>query len=664
MSLRARLVAAFAGLVAVPLVLAALILARTLPASAEAHGRERLTDARAVAESRLSEACQRMVSSAVTLARTAAKPDAAVRGAVSSGADVAELLGPSGEPVATAAQGAADLPAAAALANDCRGPGRVGPRLVAARVQLTDAGGRARGAAVTAVDLTSAAFLAGLTAQTPARAAVLEPGAAVPPSLRAAAGRAPAGLGGAVLTVRGDLVAYLPLEGGATLLLTARAPDTGDPLVLLGIAALLGLLLAVLAARQLASSVTRPLTALSEAATRVAAGDLQTRLPERPGTEAGELAAAFNRMTEALQRTITDLRDSRDELHKNVSRLGDALAGTHDLDHMLAVILDTAVTIVHAEAGALLLTTAGRDALHLAVGRGLDDRLPGGAHGARIAMRWRPPAGPKAAMPPGAAARVAATGEPLYGEVGPGGLELSPDEPRGRAVLAVPLRSSGRVTGVLCLYDPIDGAPFAERDLEGVLAFVEQATVAIDNVLMHQEAQRLSITDGLTGLWNYRYATLALGREVERALRFHRPLAVLMLDLDRFKDVNDRFGHPRGDAVLIEVAQRLRSVVREVDVLARYGGEELLLILPETDLAGAEQLAGRILHHIRSAPMGGPGEEPVRMTTSIGIAVLPADGETPRALLRAADGALYAAKAAGRDTARSAARSGQGADLH
>ena len=107
--------------------------------------------------------------------------------------------------------------------------------------------------------------------------------------------------------------------------------------------------------------------------------------------------------------------------------------------------------------------------------------------------------------------------------------------------------------------------------------------MAIDNVLLHQEAQRLSLTDPLTALWNYRYLTIGLGHEIERATRFARPLAALMLDLDRFKAINDEHGHQVGDAVLIELAGRMRAEVREVDTVARYGGEEFVIVLPETD---------------------------------------------------------------------------------
>lgn len=663
MSLRARLTAAFVAVVALPLMLAAIVLARTVPAAAQAHGRERVADARAVADSRLAATCQELVTTAVVLARGAARPGPAVRAAVTSGADVAVLLGLTGTPVAQDVNGSATLVDIATAAGDCRRNGRGGPVLIAARVALTAVDGRLRGTAIAGVDLTNPARLARITAGTPVQAAVVRAGQPTPARFAKAAGRLAGGVPAEVVRAGTWLVAYLPLDGGATLLLAQSAPDSNGTLLLLAAAAGLGLLLALIAGRQLATAVTRPLSALCAAATRVAGGDLDTRLRERPGTETGDLAVAFNRMTEALQHTITDLRASRDELHQNVGRLGSALSGTHDLGRILEVILETALGSGHATAGGLLLTTAGSDALYLAVERGLADRLSGDPQGASVSLDWERGHDPSAEPSPGVLARVAATGESLHGNVGPGGLQLALDEPQARSVLAVPLRSGGRVTGVLSLYDPADGQSFTTLDVETVRTFLGQATVAIDNVLLHQEAQRLSITDALTGLWNYRYATLALGREVERALRFERPMSLLMLDLDRFKDVNDRYGHPRGDAVLIEVAGRLRSVVREVDVLSRYGGEELMLILPETDMVGAQQLADRVLDTIRSTPIGGPGEEPVWMTTSIGIAVLPDHGDSPRAMLRAADSALYAAKAGGRNTSRLALPTATVADV-
>jgi diguanylate cyclase (GGDEF)-like protein len=175
----------------------------------------------------------------------------------------------------------------------------------------------------------------------------------------------------------------------------------------------------------------------------------------------------------------------------------------------------------------------------------------------------------------------------------------------------------------------------------------------LDNVLLHQEAQRLSVTDALTGLGNYRSFQQILSREIERAARFERTLSLLMLDLDLFKAVNDTHGHQVGNAVLVEVAERLRAEVREVDVVARYGGEEFAVVLPESDRVGAGHTAERINIAMRRRPIT-VGDLELSVTVSIGVAVFPEHGQTAASLVRAADEALYAAKAAGRDQWRMA----------
>lgn len=388
----------------------------------------------------------------------------------------------------------------------------------------------------------------------------------------------------------------------------------------------------------MARVTTRPLAELSEAALAVADGRLDTHIDIRSRDEVGKLALAFNTMTDELRTYIHALQDSRDELKRNLTRLGDTLSSTHDLKKMLAVILETAMVTIRAEAGALMLFSGNRDELYLKVGRGLDGRLASSS--VRVAIGE------------GVAGRVAQTGEGVHGQVGPdaqGELRLAPSEPRADSVIAVPLKSQGRVIGVLNLYDRVDADEFDDNDLATIRSFANQATVAIDNVLLHQEAQRLSITDGLTGLWNYRYFQMNFDKEIERASRFQRPLALLIFDLDKFKQVNDVYGHQRGDSVLIELATRVKGAIREVDTLARYGGEEFVLILPETDLEGATLAAGKICELVRQRRFGAAGEEPIRVTVSIGVAVYPEHGRSGVTLVRSADAALYAAKESGRD---------------
>src|SRR6266704_3823414 len=166
-----------------------------------------------------------------------------------------------------------------------------------------------------------------------------------------------------------------------------------------------------------------------------------------------------------------------------------------------------------------------------------------------------------------------------------------------------------------------------------------------------RELERLSITDDLTGLYNRRYVMEALANEVRRSRRLEHPFTLLMLDVDRFKEYNDAYGHLAGDAALARVAAILKESTRDVDCAARYGGEEFVVLLPETEAQGATETAQRIQARLaRDALVGG------KLTVSVGVAQFPADGESPDELLAGADAALYQAKREGRNRVLRAVR--------
>jgi diguanylate cyclase (GGDEF)-like protein len=181
--------------------------------------------------------------------------------------------------------------------------------------------------------------------------------------------------------------------------------------------------------------------------------------------------------------------------------------------------------------------------------------------------------------------------------------------------------------------------------------------VSIENVGLHEAVQRQAVTDELTGLFNHRRFQEALVSEAERAKRFGHSVALVMLDLDDFKHVNDSYGHQQGDVVLAAVARVLRASSREIDAPARYGGEELAVVLPETDLEGAFRLAERVRLGIEALEFPMPDGGLLRVTASLGVAAIPETASAPRELLAAADAALYEAKRAGRNkTVRAGAR--------
>jgi diguanylate cyclase (GGDEF)-like protein len=201
------------------------------------------------------------------------------------------------------------------------------------------------------------------------------------------------------------------------------------------------------------------------------------------------------------------------------------------------------------------------------------------------------------------------------------------------------------------------GSLSGSQTLIGVLlaAFVLLALGLIVPLLrdlqrLHDRTAAQAITDELTGISNRRHFSETLSMEVERAKRFDRPLAVLMLDLDDFKQVNDSYGHLQGDKVLREVAQALVAEARKVDEPARFGGEEFALALPETDIVGAAELGERIRSRIAGKAISlDRGGEKVKLTVSIGVAGTPDHPRDPHALVEIADQALYRAKREGKN---------------
>jgi len=178
---------------------------------------------------------------------------------------------------------------------------------------------------------------------------------------------------------------------------------------------------------------------------------------------------------------------------------------------------------------------------------------------------------------------------------------------------------------------------------------LEPAALALDTALRVQRAQALSVTDDLTQLYNSRFLGQVLRRETKRTARTRRPVALLFVDLDGFKDVNDTHGHLLGSRALVEVAAVLRRAARETDIIARYGGDEFAIVLPETDLAGAQLVAERVRDRIAAHRfLHGEGLA-VRLTASIGIAVLPDHATTAEGLLQAADRAMYWVKSRGKN---------------
>jgi diguanylate cyclase (GGDEF)-like protein len=192
------------------------------------------------------------------------------------------------------------------------------------------------------------------------------------------------------------------------------------------------------------------------------------------------------------------------------------------------------------------------------------------------------------------------------------------------------------------------GERFNKDQRETATWLVGHAAIALANVRKHRTVEKQALVDPLTGLANRRLAEGALETELARAGRFDEPLALLMSDLDDFKQINDRWGHPFGDEVLREYATALAESIREIDLAGRWGGEEFAVMLPETDLEGGAALAERIRANLRNRSIVAPDGERVEITASFGVAAYP-DARSKDELVGAADSALYEAKRAGKD---------------
>ncbi len=407
------------------------------------------------------------------------------------------------------------------------------------------------------------------------------------------------------------------------------------------------LLLAMLAAAGVSRALTGQIGTFLDAARRLARGDFAHPVPVTGRDEFAQLGHEFNSMSSQLEAKIEEIERKREELEATIRRVGDALATGLDRDGVIALAVRQAVDACAAEAGRAL--PVARGAFHeRRSGRddaGLDDAL--------VAAERR-------AFEPGP-------------ELGPELLDsVDPESPRPRPrrasaaqtghahALAVPMRavvssSEAEFLGVLSIAR--HGPAFTREEEELLEYLAGQAIVSIENASLHETVGRQAVTDELTGLANARAFRSILDREIERSRRFQTPLGLVMVDLDDFKQVNDRHGHQQGDEVLASVAAVLRDFSRDIDAPARYGGEELAVVLPQTDSDGAALLAGRMREAVERLRVPSvSGGAALRVTASFGIASVPESATDREELVAAADAALYRAKRGGKNRVERAER--------
>ncbi len=383
-----------------------------------------------------------------------------------------------------------------------------------------------------------------------------------------------------------------------------------DRFALLGTLALF-LVLAALGALVVSRSLQRQVGALLEGARRLGRGEFDEEIPTSGTDELAQLAGAFNAMSQQLRRRIEELGDERERLRSAIRRIGETFAANLDREGLLEIVASAAVDAVRADGGRAVVAAA--DAR--------EEALAG----------WSEGLGP---LLDAAEQRI------VQGHDG----FVSDGDLHG---LAVPMGSESGIRGFVAVARR--GEPFTAADAEVVAYLSGQAAVSLENVGRHEEAEREALTDPLTGLANRRRFDELLRTAVDRAQRDGQPLSLLVIDLDHFKSINDRFGHQTGDAVLREVAWVLRDGVRGLDAPARLGGEEFGVLLPATDAEGALMLAERLRESVQRLRVVTEDGQQISVTTSIGAGTVGGLRATGASLVAVADGALYEAKRSGRN---------------
>jgi diguanylate cyclase (GGDEF)-like protein len=381
--------------------------------------------------------------------------------------------------------------------------------------------------------------------------------------------------------------------------------------------------LAVTAGVIFALQLRRRLGHLEEAAEAIARGDFDRLAPVARGDEIGRLARSFNVMAHEVRERTLEAAGLR-KLSELLQACGSVAEAFEVIERVLPSLLPSVSGVIH-------VISAARSQLDVVVRFGLpgDSPLPPSIDPAAPTDCW--------AFRRGAAHRVV-----------PGAATVPCRHPGadGDSYLCLPLLAHGESLGVFCISPAPDAARTARAE-----RLADQIGLAIANLRLRDSLRTQAVRDGLTGLYNRRYFEEAADRELARAKRHQRELSMMVLDVDHFKRFNDSHGHDAGDFLLREVGQLLRSSVRQSDTACRHGGEEFVLILPESSPAEALRRANQIRESFHRLGLSHMGNSLGPVTVSIGIAAYPDHGDQRDAILRSADAALYTAKREGRDRA-------------
>ena len=328
--------------------------------------------------------------------------------------------------------------------------------------------------------------------------------------------------------------------------------------------------------------------------------------------------------------------------------LGRAITSALDRDSILQAIVTQMLVFFPPKTWSLLLTDDARQLLHYAIKEGAlsTDSTLGPIPVGQGMAGWVADRGEPLIVPDATALAAGAASVDPAVHIFPG--ELSGLSFPVQSAINMPLRSRNRTLGVLQVFNcPLETLTDYAMTFLNLLS--DYAGIAIENAQILERIQELTITDDATHLFNSRYLHTALQTEFERSRRFHSEFSVIFIDLDHFKNINDRYGHLIGTALLVEVAALVQKTTRSIDSVFRYGGDEFVILLPQTSKPAAIEVAQRLLHTLRDTVFLKTRSLNLKMTASFGISTYPHDGDNPEAVLHAADTIMYSVKRSHRD---------------
>ncbi len=407
------------------------------------------------------------------------------------------------------------------------------------------------------------------------------------------------------------------------------AEDTRGLAILQAVVLGLTLLLGVIGFAMAHYVVTLPLRRLAEGARSIADGAYDKRIVISTHDEFGELANAFNRMAAAVGEKTSRI--------VALNEIAVQLTSMQSLHMLLAAIMRQGIMLTGAQAACIVFYDQETKLFKDWVTQGLSDHFVEN-------LNFRPGGLADEAFTTTAGTYILSNDRPGTKHR----LSRLTHEEGIQSFICLLLATHASRLGVVYFYRK-DRDFFLPDEIEILSTFAHLAAGAIESTRLQEQTRNLAVTDALTGLPNRRTLDQSLTEELRRAQRYGKSLAVLLLDIDHFKKTNDTYGHQAGDAVLKALAQVFSRQIRDVDLVVRYGGEEFVFILPETDMVGSKLVAERIRRAVATELIRLPEGQEIGVTASLGIACYPLCGDTTEMLLAHADQALYTAKQEGRN---------------